>query len=157
MKTENTLENKAKFFAQHIGNQVYIPDGTNQKLTGVFKGNYLSNRAKEWWFSINEEKDLTLLLKYGSLQLNPLSQITDEDLLWCYHKYSEIIGYDYTMDFKGCLSSARNTWLTHNGYNDLQKYILLVDFLRSKGYALPWLDLSIEDLLNYDWIELNLK
>ena len=29
-----------------------------------------------------------------------------------------------------------------------------VDYLRSKGYALPWMDLSVEDLVKYGWIKL---
>jgi hypothetical protein len=28
------------------------------------------------------------------------------------------------------------------------------DYLRSKGYALPWMDLSVEDLVEYGWIKL---
>jgi hypothetical protein len=29
------------------------------------------------------------------------------------------------------------------------------DYLRSKGYALHWMDLSVEDLVEYGWIKLN--
>lgn len=28
------------------------------------------------------------------------------------------------------------------------------DYLRSKGYVLPYMDLSVEDLIEYNWVKL---
>lgn len=61
------------------------------------------------------------------LILKPLSSITDE------HKDKSI--------------SLGETHLRN--FNQKQ-----VDYLRSKGYALPFHDLSVDDLINYNWIKL---
>ena len=29
-----------------------------------------------------------------------------------------------------------------------------VDYLRNKGYALPWMNLSVQDMVDYGWIKL---
>jgi hypothetical protein len=36
-------------------------------------------------------------------------------------------------------------------FKDVQK---AVDFLRSKGYALPWRQYSVQELINNDWIKI---
>lgn len=36
-------------------------------------------------------------------------------------------------------------------------YIAIVDYLRSKGYALPWMGYSVEDMVQAEWIKLKEK
>lgn len=72
--------------------------------------------------------------KVDYLELTPLSQITDYD--------ASKIGFGNRASFL-----AINT----------QRYIYHAchtDYLRSKGYALPWMGLSVEQLIEYGWIKL---
>jgi hypothetical protein len=71
------------------------------------------------------------------LQLTPLSQITDEDAIE--------IGYDNSEDFKYHFLK----------WNEVHKTeVIDADLLRSKGYALPWMGLSVDELVEYGWIKL---
>lgn len=111
MKTQNTLENKARFFAQYWGQKIIcFPhnknpiryDNPNKLLAGKFERN-------------------------AYLELKPLSQISDEDAI--------NLGYGYASHLKSNLD--RN-----------------IDQLRNLGFAVPYMDLSVEDLVEYGWIKL---
>lgn len=66
--------------------------------------------------------------------LKPLSLISDED--------AEAIGFSSG-------ESARTTFLKSLGALRIE-----ADYLRSKGYALPYLNYSVEDLIQMNWIKL---
>lgn len=149
---ENTLENKAKFFALYWGQEIlsYQIKATSLVCVGDSR-----------------------IHKDDILELKPLSQITDEDAVevakimdvkdpdfWTnefskYRKedqcnYSEV-GRDYISYFfrKERYSLNLRVWYIK------QKLIIAVgDFLRSKGYALPYLNLSVEKQIEYGWIKL---
>lgn len=109
MKTENTLENKRKFFAQYWGQKIllHVIDDDDIHLL------------------LNNEMDYDV--KNWLLYLKPVSQISDEDAI--------NLGYGYASHLKSNLD--RN-----------------IDQLRNLGYALPWMDLSVEDLVEYGWVKL---
>lgn len=107
MKTENTLENKAKFFAQYWGQHLIIMGSFLRIIDHLTLGNI-------------ENDDI--------LQLKPLSKISDEDAI--------NLGYGYASHLKSNLD--RN-----------------IDQLRNLGFAVPWMDLSVEDLVEYGWIKLD--
>lgn len=122
---------KARFSYQYYGQPVFRLDGLSQLKTKPFEN----------------------MMEGDYLELTPLDQISDEDLLWCYHKHSEMIAYDYTMDFKGLLQSAR-LWLQQGGYKDLIKYTVLTDYLRSKSYAMPYIGHSVQQLIEAGYMKL---
>lgn len=127
---ENTIENKMKFFAQYFGQKLLINFGSKcvvNKLEQIISNDYL--------------------------QLTPLSNITDEDKLKCYHIYSAYIGYDYTQDFDGIHSSALR-WYDNEWNKRTENLLPISDYLRSKGYALPWMGVSVEQQIEYGWITL---
>ena len=107
MKTQNTLENKAKFFAQYWGQHVLY-----------FSSDFL--RKIDSLTLVGIEND-------DYLELKPISKITDEDAI--------NLGYGYASHLKSNLD--RN-----------------IDQLRNLGFAVPWMDLSVEDLVEYGWIKL---
>lgn len=107
MKIQNTLENKARFFAQYWGQKVFK---TSLKQEIPHKNNF----GKSIQFN-------------DFLELKPLSQINDEDAI--------NLGYGYASHLKSNLD--RN-----------------IDQLRNLGYALPYMDLSVEDLVEYGWVKL---
>lgn len=102
--------------------------------------NNLGNKARffaqYWWqklFVINGNNEDTYNnwrtedLDKGYMLLTPLSDITDEDAVK--------LGY-------GNPSHLRAN-LLHN-----------IDELRGLGYAMPWMGLSVEKLIEYGWVKL---
>lgn len=131
--TSNTLQNKAKFFGINLFGQAIDSRGNRETITPYF----LQNRFLKDW----------------SVLLTPLSKIMDEDLDSLNFQFPAgkkeieltILPNNYKFHWKA-MKDGRGI----EGYLRLQDF----DFLRSKGYALPWMDLSVEDLVNYGWVKL---
>lgn len=150
MKTQNTLENKAKFFAQYFG----------QEIAEITKGNYTHKIGSIELINSTVLSLVTseriLKIKY-KLKLKPISKISDEDALGVYNSCKQDwLLYSFRSDKpkidKGrCIAKDVDNGGTYWFPGML---ISVVDFLRSKGYALPWMDLSVEDLIEYGWIKL---
>jgi len=120
---ENTLENKQRFFAQYVGQEVYVWH-TNEKDT--------VNDKTLFYNAVN-----------GILELTPLSMISDEDAIEVAKLDSEDIRFN-TPEF-GKEIALLSDWKL--------KYFI-VDYLRSKGYALPFMGLSVEQQIEYGWVKL---
>ena len=122
---ENTLENKAKLFAQYWGQEIV---GHNVITEGL-------NDA------VNHR--IILDLKERFLELKPLSSITDEDAKFC--------GFGNKKDFI-------KVWDTYGSEVFLERFIFnnlhFTDYLRSKGYALPYNGLSVDEQIECGWIKL---
>lgn len=125
---ENTLKNKAQFFALYYRQDVYC----NKNL---------KNCTLVYDCLIYPEKT-----EY--LELTSLSQITDKDALWLGKNVNQYCD-SYQDDLKYCKDLTERMQRNNHLINSEQ-----ADYLRSKGYALPWMDLSIEDLIEYGWIKL---
>ncbi len=131
---ENTIHNKEKFFAQYWGQEVAIQN---------------EGGGTGFRYDINEATITDIKSDY--LLLTPLSMISDEDALQVgmlhdvpHLKNTLIIG------------KAIIHWLNVNSKSrDLN--IEIIDFLRSKGYALPFMGLSVEQQIEYGWVKLTLK
>jgi len=143
MKTANNPENKARFFVQYWGVKALNIGGVGLAVVGNGGWN----------------------LKHPDffLELTPLSDITDEDAIEVY--CSNLIGFPkhqanlIKKDFSNGILSVQ---ISHKNYNHLVEIFLdanyfdlrRADYLRSKGYALPYMDLSIDDLIDYGWIKI---
>lgn len=119
---ENTLENKARLFAQYWGQFIAWNIKWNHNI-----GNGLTLDAI--FFSRLEN------IEEWALNLKSLSDITDEDAIE--------LGYDNAEDF--IKNELRWDELRKIGVQD-------ADYLRSKAYALPFNNLSVEQQLGYGWI-----
>lgn len=132
---KNTLENKAKFRAQYYGQKVLRLNGSDS-IKRI--GSDIALRGL-----IDEEGFY--------LELTPLSQITDED--------AKNIEFVFNVPFNEVeLTFDDNlNWIAK--YNGLENYGVLflrhIDYLRSKGYALPYMGLSVDQQMEYGWIKLN--
>ena len=127
MKTQNTLENKAKFFAQYFGQEVLIANPhVNQKNPFKCEQPFIYHNTDIAW-----------------LELTPLSQISDEDAIEISKFYPS-----FGSDIRNAVKELFQEW------NVLELSIETGDFLRSKGYALHYMDLSVEDLVEYGWVKL---
>ena len=109
---ENTLENKAKFFAQYWG----------QKIVRMLRSDGLT---------IVNGRNLDRNISVSCLELKPLSQISDEDAI----------------TLKLFINKKKLDW------NDELTQIE-ADYLRSKGYALPYNGISVETLIEWEWLTL---
>lgn len=74
------------------------------------------------------------------LQLKPLSKITDEDAISMYRGLER--NYESANQFLEDYKSI--------GFLEQSE----ADFLRSKGYALPFMNYSVEDLVSFGWVRL---
>lgn len=138
MKIENTLENKSKFFAQYWYQDVFVfvPNMQTYKIT---KSRFNAETLKNPCY----------------LQLKPLESISDEDAI-------EVIGLvefklkqnDKSSGYFGMSASGIfvDTLNVHGESYLIDKYN--IDYLRSKSYALPWMGLSVQDLIDYGWIKI---
>ena len=117
---ENTLENKAKFYALHWGQEVIkdVISGVGYPVEG---------------------SNISLNIETSFLHLKPLSSISDED--------KEHLDALLSADF-----DEYGYWFGMGGIHYYQPHE--VDYLRSRGYALPWMELSVEKLMEYGWIKL---
>lgn len=137
---ENTLENRLKFYAQHLGQNIIIDSDCFRSENGndIIHTKLVSVSLKgiecDGWIPVTE---------HTALELKPLSLITDEDYKKVFR--SEIMNPEHPSDdieLDGRIGGIKLSDIT------------TADFLRSKGYSLPWMGLSIEKLQEYGWIKL---
>jgi len=126
---ENTLENKAKFFALYFMQRVYN------------NSNYPENKNTLLDYALLSYTD-----KAEYLELKPLSSISEEDAI----ELAKIEN-DFTDPIRRGKAIIR-----FFEYSSYRHYTCgrMIDFLRSRGYALPWMGLSVEKLIEYGWIKL---
>lgn len=158
---QNTLENKTKFFAAHFGQEVRCSEAVPGPL---FKINYEALRGTT--------VDVSFLL------LTPLSSIALDDaravakIINCYHtgidlqieshtkqmfgKTHKWVRVFYTYEEKQhIVFNVGDDGISHNkGAAYFEQWSSCLDYLRSKGYALQWMDMSIEELISRGWIKL---
>ena len=139
---ENTLENKAKFLAQYWGQEVLIANPhVNQKIP--------FNNTQPW---IYHNIDLSWL------ELKPLSSMTDEDLLTAIQildskdEFTELGSLEIGKEIIQIVNDI-NSEVARNDIHP-QYIFQFADYLRSEGYALPYMGLSVEKLQEYGWIKL---
>lgn len=138
---ENTLENKARFMAQYWGQKVFkFRDGQMEP----------------------QKVGSTYMTKYGIknryLLLKPLSSITDEDALELAKIGLPDRLYDYLWSKQtgeAIAKSIKHGRQTNIFYKDFRMADAF-DFLKLKGYAVSWMGLSVEKLIEYGWVKLNL-
>lgn len=124
---ENNNKNFERFKAQYYGQKVGAT-----RYAGALNITNSSFKNIEW------------------LELTPLSDITDEDAIDAYKKlYPKSLEeiYEYIIGIKEFIENE-------TGVHNMNDIINCTDYLRSKGYALPYMDLSVDDLINYGWIKL---
>lgn len=131
MEIQNNLENKAKFFAVYWGQTVLNSDRYGKEFIISYFNPGQSN-----------VDGIVPGCNYH-LELTPLSAITDED--------HNVIIQNKIMNPhlpKGDVELDGRIGGIH--LSD----ITTCDYLRSKGYALPWMGLSVEQQIEFGWVKL---
>lgn len=132
---ENTLENKAKFYALYYDQRIAM---CRNSFKGIQPYGCLSHCMAD---------------EIIYLQLKPTTKVSIPDLLAIC-----AIAYDFEPDEELGGQIIHEITFFEDCYTDLgygvQKILALYDYLRSKGYALPWMGLSVEKQIEYNWIQL---
>ena len=116
---------KCRFFAQYFGVRVFQNELNKQY-------NYVN-----YSYPLTLEKDFNKeIIEF--LELKPLSKITDEDAISMYRGLER--NYESSNQFLEDYKSI--------GFLEQSE----VDFLRSKGYAVPYMEYSVEDLISFGWV-----
>ncbi len=148
---------KDQFFVQYWGQKVLRLAG--EPLTG-WNHYYVYGESVEVW-------------KTQYLELASLSNISDEDCIAVakimgYKKCKYIVrqpenifieefktksGEEITIDLKSC-SIEWNNGVGYDGYENSGAELNVYQYLQSKGYALPYMNYSVEDLIEKGWIKI---
>jgi hypothetical protein len=128
MKAEINLENKAKFLALYWG-QIILSHPDAFGLSSVCHEVRFDNAIAN---------------------LKPLSQITDDDAI----EIAKIVVGDQ-FENPLIIGQSYGYWLNKKSNYSLDWKV--IDNLRSKGYALPWMGLSVDEMIEAGWIKLTEK
>lgn len=145
---ENTTQNKSKFFAQYLGCDVVLGYSSRIRL-----GEYQALRLQDFHLTfsyLNDPLAHTEGNTVPKLYLKSINDISDKDSI----AVADIAGNSsYTDDrrsFNGRLL-VTEFWLKVSNVR-ANEWQIIFDYLRSKGYALPYMGLSIEKLVEYGWV-----
>lgn len=133
MKAEINNENKAKFFG------LYLNLRNSIIRTGfVNRDNINPNGVDE----------------HDSLLLKPLSSISDEDLEAINFTFPNGKPDDLSLKFE--IDGISNKWIAYSEGRFVEGILCLThfDILRSLGYAISWMGLSVKQMVEAGWIKL---
>ena len=134
---ENTTENKRIFFAQYYGQDVLWRDLSKAKNDAKKIGTLYGNNIT--------------LLSISYLLLKPLSVISDEDVIELNKIiYKENYVFDYDVFHTSWERRTKQLVIQNPNLLNVECY----QYLQSKGYALPFRNLSVKELEFYGWIQL---
>jgi len=122
----NTIENKLRFFDAYSGQKIFRYS---------WNDNLYTNRCID-----SDESD-----KYTA-ELKSLSDISDDDLLWLGRNANDYPNSNYKDDLNYCKDLVRR-YLSRPPMMNYE----CVDYLRSRGYLLPFMGLAVEQILAYKW------
>lgn len=148
---ENTIGNKSLFLTQYQFKHLCF-EGISNSLWYL-----IPNITKGCQVNLGDQ-GVTDVLGVPPLLLKPLSSITDEDALEL-HKisYPEDINHSVTGGFRILACIDNNIRNFKDGTEIVFKLLPglnTADYLRSKGYAISWMGLSVEQQIKYGWIKL---
>ena len=160
---KNTIENKARFFAQYWGQEVAI------HCNNLYYVNAIMDKIGEHYY----------------LELTPLSQITDEDAIalakivtynpsdinynpdnvWVGNgdengkgEYYIEIGVGNCWEAELTITENAGVKLIYEENNiDIYDCVSIFDYLRSKRYALPFDGITVDELIEFGWAKLKTK
>lgn len=140
----NTNEIKSKLFALYWGLEIFRYY-TVEKLTPQSKSIKVDHISLYPTYSFND----------GYLLLKDLSNITDEES----KKVCELQEYlitDFPIHF--CLKDEFTVCINSKISDNYEVVnINTIDYLRSRGYAVPFMGISVEQMIEWNWIKIETK
>jgi hypothetical protein len=122
---------KCRFFAQYWG-QIYEFKNTKTKWT-----------INEGAFPLEKEGNERLIL-------TDLKNISDEDCEFISKNIAGVSEEEYKLKEINVVKEMLYKYLSD--FKNTDSYVL--DYLRSKGYAVPFMEYSVEDLISFGWVRL---
>jgi hypothetical protein len=131
----NKTDVKCRFFAQYWGQNVKTSEKHQKKGLKPLR---------------IDAHSLQYVNSDSFLELKPLSKITDEDALAAIRIVKVYVRRDGSFITEHVpIDNIKNSFL------DVPIWRLdLADFLRSKGYALPFMEYSVDELVELGWVRL---
>lgn len=138
---ENTLENKAKFFFIYYGQRIWRYPHSNGVTTLLY-------------IDANTVHDKIYVGFRGHLELRSLSSITDEDAIELVKTHGYIENQLTEENGRSLVNSIIKGTDMPFFYIKKEKFGHTIDYLRSRGYALPYMGASVETMVEWGWIKL---
>lgn len=135
MKPELNNETKLRFYAQYYGQRVFAYGYVDWESPN-------QNNRLTWYVLRDSPESSNDASYYDFLDLKPLSAISDEELQELRVLLNET---------KYPLSKVRKVVENYKYEVDSSD---ITDFLRSKGYALPFQGISVEEQVQAGWVKL---
>ncbi|WP_418360129.1 hypothetical protein [Sphingobacterium detergens] len=127
---EKSYGNQKALFALYWGQIVAV----------IIKGSYTHKEGAKHVVSSHVLETINSYSKHKyALELKPLSSISDAHFL-------EVMWRIFPFQPRSSFKKGR-IYMDHLNINQC-------DYLRSKGYAIPWNGLSVEKLVEYGWVKL---
>lgn len=155
------IKKKSNFFAIYFGQKVgfWTLNGREQMFL-ISSNRFVSSNVKGMTLALKSMKSITDedaidVAKIIAPEMNALHQsakfLVDRSNDWLevktiHNKFSVDIDYD------GIISKCVNDSDEMYRYNE--NIVHGIDYLRSKGYALPWMGISVKELVEMGWMEL---
>lgn len=169
---ENTLKNKAKFFAQYWWQEVLryhnagVPTTVDENILVLERQN-----LKHAWLEL---KSLSSISDEDAIAVASIilgKEVTPLDLIRWDWQYRVIVNREKSIQDENTeiemfvsitydTSEIKFTWDYNNSKGSGQQdrhcpnAVSAYDYLRSKSYALPWMGLSVEKQEEYGWIKI---
>jgi hypothetical protein len=130
MKTQITIENKAKFFAQYLWKTLWIKESVYGKEPFPINPQMLYEPSNEEY-----------------LKLKSLLKIIDEDAI----QIAELVVGD-RFENKIRIGQSYAFWLHKNPNYAVDWKVY--EYLQSEAYAVPWMGLSVDEIVDAGWINI---
>lgn len=127
--TQNTIENKQRFFGLYLGQEVLKGNAKNHDKHTVTT----TLLSKDW------------LSGQTCLELRSISEITDDEAI----EVSRLAGWRVPIAIAG--REIIRKMNSEDGRCTPIEILSIMDYLRSRGFLLPFMDLSEEQILAYGW------
>jgi hypothetical protein len=158
-------------------NSKQIPESLVASVKSRFFAQYIGQEILRWhqWIETTPDSKVDLSVpaieKSGwFIKLKPLSKITDEDAIEIIKiidsKSNKFINVNYSFAekkeppyIKSVISDKGRFDINNNFVFIIDKQVIdfslnIFDYLRSKGYAVPFMEYSVEDLVSFGWVQL---
>lgn len=136
---ENTIENKVKFFALYWGQNVAVFKDESRSKVNTTIWNRLGVPAIDW---------------IEFLELKSLSNISDEDAIevfnFMYPNHLPTSEDEKIETIKGVFESVYRPYK----FLGLTESVHFIDKCRSLCYALPFMGISVKQMIEWNWIKI---
>lgn len=146
---ENTLENKKKFCGLYWGQEImenpFFPELGCTRIVTIEKFFTVDTRLNLKSVKSITDHDAIELMKIKLLSTG----INEDEIKTIKIESRTSDGFTFIIKYKNWASS-REGFVFNGQSNPLSFY----DYLRSEGYAIPFMGLSVEKLISYGWVKI---